>query len=60
MSDRQQDTQTNPIEEMTRRASEAVADRMRQMTAELAGVMSRTGILSLDGMDPTVIHRRGF
>lgn len=39
---------------------EAVADRMRQMTAELAGVMSRTGILSLDGMDPTVIHRRGF
>lgn len=39
---------------------EAVADRMRQMTAELAGVMSRTGVLSLDKMDPTVIHKRQF
>ena len=36
---------------------EAVADRMRRMTAELAGIMSRTGIPSLDKMDPTVIHK---
>ncbi|MCQ2182604.1 MAG: alpha-hydroxy-acid oxidizing protein [Bacteroidales bacterium] len=39
---------------------EAVADRMRQMTSELAGVMARTGIPSLDKMDPGVIHRRYF
>lgn len=39
---------------------EAVAKRIRQMNAELATVMSRTGVTSLDKMDPTVIHRRNF
>jgi len=39
---------------------EAVAERMNQMTAELAGVMARTGVKSLAEMDPTVIHRREF
>ena len=29
-------------------------------TAELAGIMSRTGVSALDKMDSTVIHRRAF
>ena len=37
--------------------AEAVADRMKAMTSELAGVMSSTGVPSLKEMDPTVIHR---
>ena len=36
---------------------DAVAKRINQMTAELAGVMARTGVASLDKMDPTVIHK---
>ena len=40
--------------------AEAVALRIEEMTAELAGVMARTGVRSLDEMDPTVIHRRAF
>lgn len=39
---------------------EAVAQRINEMTAELAGIMARTGVASLDDMDPTVIHRRTF
>jgi isopentenyl diphosphate isomerase/L-lactate dehydrogenase-like FMN-dependent dehydrogenase len=39
---------------------EAVAQRIKDMTAELAGIMARTGVKSLDDMDPTVIHRRTF
>ena len=39
---------------------EAVARRIGEMTAELAGVMARTGVSSLEKMDPTVIHRRTF
>lgn len=39
---------------------EAVAARISEMTAELAGIMARTGVKSLDEMDPTVIHRRTF
>ena len=39
---------------------DAVAKRMRAMTAELAGVMAATGVTSLDKMDPTVIHRTMF
>lgn len=38
----------------------AVAGRIEAMTAELAGVMSRTGVSSLDKMDATVIHKRTF
>ena len=40
--------------------AEAVARRIDEMTAELAGVMARTGVGALDKMDPTVIHRRTF
>lgn len=36
--------------------SEAVAARIGEMNAELAGVMARTGVANLDSMDPTVIH----
>lgn len=39
---------------------EAVAARIEQMTAELAGVMARTGVADLQSMDPSVIHRRTF
>lgn len=39
---------------------EAVAARIREMTAELSGVMARTGVRSLAEMDPSVIHRRAF
>jgi len=37
--------------------ADAVAKRIKAMTAELAGVMAATGVKSLDQMDPTVIHR---
>jgi isopentenyl diphosphate isomerase/L-lactate dehydrogenase-like FMN-dependent dehydrogenase len=40
--------------------AEAVALRIDEMTAELAGVMARTGVSSLDKMDSKVIHRRAF
>ena len=40
--------------------AEAVASGIDEMTAELAGVMSRTGVSALDKMDATVIHRRAF
>ncbi len=40
--------------------AEAVARRIDAMTAELAGVMARTGVSALDKMDSTVIHRRTF
>lgn len=40
--------------------AEAVAQRIYEMNAELAGIMARTGVKSLDDMDPTVIHRRNF
>lgn len=39
---------------------DAVAGRIREMTAELAGIMARTGVPSLADMDPTIIHRRAF
>lgn len=39
---------------------EAVAQRINEMTSELAGIMARTGVASLDDMDPSVIHRRNF
>ncbi|MBR6325491.1 MAG: alpha-hydroxy-acid oxidizing protein [Lachnospiraceae bacterium] len=37
--------------------AQAVAGRIREMDAELRGVMARTGVGSLQEMDPTVIHR---
>ena len=39
---------------------DAVAKRINEMTAELAGIMSRTGVSALDKMDSSVIHRRAF
>ena len=38
----------------------AVASRIDEMTAELAGVMARTGVSSLENMDSSIIHRRAF
>ena len=40
--------------------AEAISRRIDGMTAELAGVMARTGVSTLDKMDSTVIHRRAF
>lgn len=39
---------------------EAVSNRMNEMTAELAGIMARTGVTELSEMDSTIIHRRCF
>lgn len=38
----------------------AVAERINAMNAELAGIMARTGIATLQEMDATIIHRRSF
>ena len=43
-----------------KKGADATAARISEMTAELAGVMSRTGIASPDKMDSSVIHRRTF
>ncbi|MBO4659669.1 MAG: alpha-hydroxy-acid oxidizing protein [Prevotella sp.] len=45
---------------LLKEGAEAVARRIDGMTAELAGVMARTGVSSLADMDSTVIHRRAF
>ncbi len=45
---------------LLKEGAEAVAHRITEMTAELAGVMARTGVCSLEEMDPTIIHRRAF
>ena len=45
---------------LLKEGAEAVARRIDEMTTELAGVMARTSVSSLDKMDPTVIHRRAF
>ena len=42
---------------LLRDGADAVAKRIKEMTAELAGVMTATGVRDLKGMDPTVIHR---
>ena len=39
---------------------DAVSKRIMEMNSELAGIMARTGVASLEDMDPTVIHRRNF
>lgn len=46
--------------DMLKGGPEAVTKRILQMNSELATIMSRTGVLSLDMMDPSVIHRRTF
>lgn len=45
---------------MMKQGSDAVAARINEMTAELAGVMTRTGVRNLEEMDSSVIHRRTF
>lgn len=40
--------------------SNAVSARINQMTAELAGIMARTGVRDLKHFDPSVIHFRNF
>ena len=40
--------------------ADATADRMKAMTAELAGVMARTGVCDLGHFDKSVIHKRSF
>ncbi len=42
---------------LLQKGPEAVASRIKEMTSELAGVMTATGVRSLKEMDPTVIHR---
>ena len=42
---------------LVREGADAVAKRLKEMTAELAGVMSATGVRNLSEMDPTVIHK---
>lgn len=42
---------------LLKKGADAVADRINEMNGELAGVMARTGVLSLDKMDKTVIHK---
>ena len=43
-----------------REGADAVAKRMKAMTAELARIMADTGVHNLSEMDPTVIHRTFF
>ena len=45
---------------LLKKGPEAVSERINEMNGELASIMARTGILSLDKMDPSVIHRRNF
>ncbi len=45
---------------LLKNGADAVAGRINEMTAELAGIMARTGVSALDKMDATVIHRRAF
>lgn len=45
---------------LLKQGPEAVSQRINEMTAELAGIMARTGIKTLEDMDSTIIHRRNF
>ena len=45
---------------LLKHGADAVADRIYEMTTELAGVMARTGVSSLSAMDSSVIHKRNF
>lgn len=45
---------------LLKEGASAVSDRIDGMTSELAGVMARTGVRSLNEMDASVIHRRAF
>ena len=45
---------------LLKQGPEAVAQRINAMNAELAGIMARTGVKSLDEMDASISHRRAF
>ncbi len=45
---------------LLKEGADATADRMKAMTAELAGVMARTGVCDLAHFDASVIHKRSF
>lgn len=45
---------------LLKQGPEAVSQRINEMTAELAGIMARTGVKTLENMDSTIIHRRNF
>ena len=45
---------------LLKEGASAVSGRIDGMTSELAGVMARTGVRSLNEMDASVIHRRAF
>lgn len=45
---------------LLKKGETAVYERIMEMNGELAGIMARTGVLSLDKMDSSVIHKRTF
>ncbi|MCR4900509.1 MAG: alpha-hydroxy-acid oxidizing protein [Treponema sp.] len=45
---------------LLKEGADATSDRMKAMTAELAGVMARTGVCDLAHFDKSVIHKRCF
>jgi len=45
---------------LLKEGSDKVSERIDAMNAELAGIMSRTGIATLKDMDSSVIHHRSF
>ena len=45
---------------LLKEGADATATRMKEMTAELAGVMARTGVCDLVHFDASVIHKRSF
>ena len=45
---------------LLKEGADATAARMKEMTAELAGVMARTGVCDLAHFDASVIHKRSF
>ena len=45
---------------LLKEGADKTADRIKEMTGELAATMARTGIHDLNSFDPTVIHQRKF
>ncbi len=45
---------------LLKKGPDVTADRIKEMTGELAATMARTGIRDLKSFDPTVIHQRKF
>ena len=45
---------------LLKKGSDATADRIQEMTGELAATMARTGVKDLNSFDASVIHQRKF